>query len=38
MYRTDGLNVNTRNSEKFLKAGRIISEGLSGLDRIRFLN
>jgi hypothetical protein len=27
-----------RNPEKFLKAGRIISEGLSGLERIRFLN
>jgi hypothetical protein len=27
-----------RNPEKFLKTGRIISEGLSGLDRIRFLS
>jgi glycosyltransferase involved in cell wall biosynthesis len=38
MYRTDGLNVNVRNPEKFLKAGKIISEGLRGLERIRFLN
>jgi hypothetical protein len=30
--------VNVRNPEKFLKAGRIISEGLRGLERIRFLN
>ncbi len=35
---SDGLNVNAKNQEKFLKAGRIISEGLSGLERIRFLN
>ncbi|MFZ8834444.1 MAG: hypothetical protein ACO2O5_09635 [Candidatus Caldipriscus sp.] len=38
MYRTDGLSVNVRNPEKFLKAGRIISEGLRRLERIRFLN